>query len=55
MGQKECVPTEVLKLYRLSFITFVGVFFWKKILFYCMAKYKKFCMNQKISKLRTEN
>lgn len=30
MGQKEWVPTEVLKLYWLSFSTFIGVFKTKK-------------------------
>lgn len=56
MGQKEWMPTEVLKLYWLSFSTFVGVFKKKPTLFFCcMAKYKKFCVNQKTSILRTEN
>lgn len=32
MGQKEWVPTEVLKLYWLSFSTFIGVFKTKKML-----------------------
>lgn len=36
MGQKEWMPTEVLKLYWLSFSTFVGVFKKKPTLFFLL-------------------
>lgn len=41
MGQKEWMPTEVLKLYWLSFSTFVGVFKQKSFLLLLYGKIQK--------------